>query len=79
MKRFLSISAITLLVLAVAAAITLRVRYGGPTKPFPDYTSEPLLGSDAIEISQVQRAGKRPMTAEELQRGFALPVGTVLG
>src|SRR3954451_7519028 len=36
-------------------------------------------GSDAIEISQVQRAGKRPMTAEELQRGFALPVGTVLG
>jgi methionyl-tRNA formyltransferase len=36
-------------------------------------------GEDALAITQVQRAGKRPMTAEELQRGFALPVGTRLG
>lgn len=36
-------------------------------------------GSDAIAISQVQRAGRRPMSAEELQRGFALPAGTILG
>lgn len=33
----------------------------------------------AIEVTAVQRAGKRPMTPDELQRGFALPVGAVLG
>ena len=32
-----------------------------------------------IAVTQVQRAGKRPMSPDELQRGFALPVGTVLG
>ena len=36
-------------------------------------------GDGAIAVTQVQRAGKRPMTPDELQRGFALPVGTVLG
>ena len=36
-------------------------------------------GSGAVAITQVQRAGRRPMSAEELQRGFALPLGTVLG
>ena len=36
-------------------------------------------GTDAIEVTQVQRAGKRPMPPDELQRGFALPVGSVLG
>ena len=36
-------------------------------------------GSDAIGITQVQRAGRRPISADELQRGFALPLGTVLG
>ena len=36
-------------------------------------------GSDALEITQVQRAGRRPMTPEELQRGFPLPLGTRLG
>ena len=36
-------------------------------------------GSDAVAITQVQRAGRRPMPADELQRGFALPLGTVLG
>ena len=36
-------------------------------------------GQDALAVTQVQRAGKRPMTADELQRGFALPVGTRLG
>jgi methionyl-tRNA formyltransferase len=36
-------------------------------------------GQDALAVGQVQRAGKRPMTADELQRGFALPVGTRLG
>jgi methionyl-tRNA formyltransferase len=32
----------------------------------------------AIRVLQAQRAGKRPMTAEELLRGFALPAGTQL-
>ncbi|MFL5335555.1 MAG: methionyl-tRNA formyltransferase [Geminicoccaceae bacterium] len=36
-------------------------------------------GSDSIAITQAQRAGKRPMAPEELQRGFPLPLGTVLG
>ena len=36
-------------------------------------------GSGAVAITQVQRAGRRPMPADELQRGFALPLGTVLG
>ena len=36
-------------------------------------------GADALAVGQVQRAGRRPMTADELQRGFALPVGTRLG
>lgn len=36
-------------------------------------------GSDALQVTLVQRAGKRPMTPDELQRGFALPVGSVLG
>jgi len=32
----------------------------------------------AIRVLQAQRAGKRPMTADELLRGFALPAGTQL-
>jgi methionyl-tRNA formyltransferase len=36
-------------------------------------------GTDALQVTQVQRAGKRAMTPDELQRGFALPLGTVLG
>ena len=36
-------------------------------------------GTDALQVTQVQRAGKRQMTPDELQRGFALPLGTVLG
>jgi methionyl-tRNA formyltransferase len=36
-------------------------------------------GSGAIRLVEVQRAGKRPMTAAELLRGFALPPGSVVG
>jgi methionyl-tRNA formyltransferase len=32
-------------------------------------------GEDAVQLLQVQRAGKRPMTAAELLRGFVLPAG----
>jgi len=49
-KRFLSVFALTLLAVIVALAITLRVRYGGATVPFPDRTAKPLLGNDAVEI-----------------------------
>lgn len=33
-------------------------------------------GEGAVQVLQVQRAGKRPMTAAELLRGFALQAGT---
>lgn len=36
-------------------------------------------GEGALAVTRVQRAGKRPMTADELQRGFPLRVGTRLG
>jgi methionyl-tRNA formyltransferase len=36
-------------------------------------------GDGALAVAQVQRAGKRAMTPDELQRGFPLPVGTRLG
>ena len=50
MKRFLKLSAIALAVAIVALVIVLRVRYGGPTTPFPDTTKPPLLGTDAVEV-----------------------------
>ena len=50
MKRVLGILGITLVAIIIALAITLRVRYGGPTVPFPDRTTKPLLGNDAVEI-----------------------------
>lgn len=36
-------------------------------------------GESAIRLVEVQRAGKRAMSAEELLRGFTLPPGTRLG
>ena len=36
-------------------------------------------GTGAVRLVEVQRAGKKPMTAAELLRGFALPVGTTVG
>jgi methionyl-tRNA formyltransferase len=36
-------------------------------------------GEGAVQLLQVQRAGKRPMMAAELLRGFALPAGTRVG
>ena len=35
-------------------------------------------GEGALALTRVQRAGKRPMSPDELQRGFPLPVGTRL-
>ncbi len=36
-------------------------------------------GNDALELTRLQRAGRAPMDAEALLRGFPLPVGTRLG
>jgi methionyl-tRNA formyltransferase len=36
-------------------------------------------GEGAIAATQVQRTGRRQMTPDDLQRGFALPLGTMLG
>lgn len=36
-------------------------------------------GAGAVRILEVQRAGKKPMTATDLLRGFPLPPGTRLG
>jgi methionyl-tRNA formyltransferase len=36
-------------------------------------------GSGALEVRLVQRAGRRPIAPDELQRGFPLPLGTRLG
>jgi methionyl-tRNA formyltransferase len=35
-------------------------------------------GSGAIHPVTVQRAGRAPMSAEDLLRGFAIPKGTIL-
>ncbi|HET8774284.1 MAG TPA: L-dopachrome tautomerase-related protein [Thermoanaerobaculia bacterium] len=50
MKRVLSILALTLVALGIALAAVLRVRYGGPTVPFPDRTAPPLRGGGALEV-----------------------------
>ncbi|MDX1580655.1 MAG: methionyl-tRNA formyltransferase, partial [Alphaproteobacteria bacterium] len=36
-------------------------------------------GEGAIQLLELQRAGKKPARAEEVLRGFSLPVGTRLG
>jgi methionyl-tRNA formyltransferase len=36
-------------------------------------------GEGAIAITRLQRAGRRPVSAEELQRGFSIPLGARLG
>jgi methionyl-tRNA formyltransferase len=36
-------------------------------------------GEGAVQLLELQRAGKKPMAATELLRGFALPAGTRLG
>jgi methionyl-tRNA formyltransferase len=36
-------------------------------------------GEGALRLVEVQRAGKRPMTAAELLRGLPIPPGTVVG
>ena len=50
---------------------------GGPGTVLDDHLTI-ACGEGAIRVLQAQRAGKRPMSAEELLRGFALPAGAQL-
>lgn len=53
-----------------------------PGEASPGMLIEPPLtiacGRDALRVTLVQRAGRRAMAPEELQRGFPLPTGTRL-
>ncbi len=54
----------------------------GPSGAPGEVVAPPLVvacGRGALALRRVQRAGRRAMTAEELQRGFPLPPGTRLG
>jgi methionyl-tRNA formyltransferase len=50
----------------------------GPAGTVLDGKPTIACSTGAIRLVEVQRAGKRPMPASELMRGFDLPAGTVL-
>ncbi|HVR40892.1 MAG TPA: L-dopachrome tautomerase-related protein [Thermoanaerobaculia bacterium] len=50
MKKWLARAALVLIALIVLLIITLRVRYGGDTVPFPDTSTPPLLPTSAVEV-----------------------------
>jgi methionyl-tRNA formyltransferase len=50
----------------------------GPAGTVLDDALTVACGMGAVRIEEVQRAGKRPMTARDFLRGFALPAGTLL-
>ncbi|MDP3657812.1 MAG: methionyl-tRNA formyltransferase [Brevundimonas sp.] len=50
----------------------------GPAGQVLDGTLRVACADGAIQLLRVQRAGKAAQSAEELLRGFSLPVGTVL-
>lgn len=50
---------------------------GGPGQIL-DAALTVACGEGAVRLVELQRAGKKPMRAEELMRGFALPAGTQL-
>jgi methionyl-tRNA formyltransferase len=55
-----------------------RVTASGAPAEVLDEALTIACGEGAIRLIEVQRAGKRPMTAAEFQRGFALPRGARL-
>jgi methionyl-tRNA formyltransferase len=62
---------------------TMLVPSSGPDKrqlagTFIDDQGTIACGHDAVRLVEVQRAGKKPMSVVELQRGFALPKGAVI-
>jgi methionyl-tRNA formyltransferase len=44
-----------------------------------DHRLTVACGEDAVRLTEVQRSGKKPMTAEDFLRGLVLPPGTILG
>jgi len=56
---------------------TLAEGGGAPGEVLDDRLTV-ACGEGAIRFVELQRAGKKPMAAEELLRGFALPLGTRL-
>jgi methionyl-tRNA formyltransferase len=51
--------------------------FGAPGQVLDDRLTI-ACGTGAVRPVTVQRAGRAPMTAQELLRGFAIPAGTVL-
>jgi hypothetical protein len=49
-KRALKVVLLAIVFVVVAFALVLRVRYGGPTVPFPDRTGDAILGGNALEV-----------------------------
>jgi methionyl-tRNA formyltransferase len=65
-------------VLRSAVAHTAKVPAVPGTVLRADDTLVIACGDGALTLTDVQRAGKKPMTAVELLRGFAVPAGTRL-
>ena len=55
------------------------IREAGPGAPGTALDDRLLIacGDGAVRLLDVQRAGSKPMKAEDLLRGFAVPKGTV--
>lgn len=54
---------------------------GGPAAEPGTVVALPLTvacGEAALRVTRIQRAGRKPMTAEELRRGFPIPLGARL-
>ena len=61
-----------------ALRATLAAGSGAPGAALGDRLTI-ACGEDAVSLTQVQRAGKKPMSAEDFLRGVALRPGTLLG
>ena len=57
---------------------TLAEMSGTPGTVLDDHLTV-ACGEGAVRLAEVQRAGKKPMTAEEFLRGLPLRAGTALG
>jgi methionyl-tRNA formyltransferase len=51
---------------------------GGPPGTVIELPLTVACGEGALRLTRVQRPGRKAMGADELQRGFPLPLGTVL-
>ena len=58
---------------------TLAAKGAGPPGTLLDERLTVACGEGAVRLTEVQRAGKKPMAADEFLRGVKLRAGTVLG